>query len=181
MYKMRMKVRKYGSKMREITPKWCIDLIYDVGHAKLLKKFLASNFWKQIPDFTTRLISWPVNKNQPFGVKFILYMKTNSGKRRNEFARIKLYFFGGGFQQTKWGNMSTKSTIWERIFLVCHRALRICLDKTWFLRDVFWFPIFINSLESSTYATYTNDFSNSRSVQPHFSQMFIKLKSVLSS
>ena len=41
------KVRKYGLEMREITPKWRIDLSYDVEHAKKKKKaqdFFDSNF-----------------------------------------------------------------------------------------------------------------------------------------
>ena len=65
------KVRKYGPEMREITPKWRIDPIYDVGHAKTAQKFLDSNFWEQIPVFTTRLIPWPGNKNSPYEHIFV--------------------------------------------------------------------------------------------------------------
>ena len=33
-----------------------VNLSYDVGRAKIAQQYLDSNFWKQIPDFTTRLI-----------------------------------------------------------------------------------------------------------------------------
>ena len=40
------KVQKYGPEMREITPKWCINLGYDVEHVKIAQEILDSNFWE---------------------------------------------------------------------------------------------------------------------------------------
>ena len=45
MHKMRFKRRKYGPEMWEITPKWRIDLSFEVGLAKIAHEFLESNFW----------------------------------------------------------------------------------------------------------------------------------------
>ena len=62
-----MKSAKNMVKKCEKLQKWRTDLSYDVVHTKFAQEFLDSNFWKQIPDFATRLTSWPGNKNAPYG------------------------------------------------------------------------------------------------------------------
>ena len=67
-HKMRIKGAKILSTNARNYTKMMCRLSYDVGHASVPQEFLDSNFWEQIPDFTTRLIPWSGNKNFPYGV-----------------------------------------------------------------------------------------------------------------
>ena len=78
--KTRVKSARNGQKVRKNTPKWVRNIFYDVRLAKNDIAIFGFLFLYKIPDFTTRLVPWPGDKNSPFykkiynSVKFSRYL-----------------------------------------------------------------------------------------------------------
>ena len=61
-----VKSARNGQKVRKNTSKWLRNVFYDVKLAKHDITIFGFLFLYKIPYFTTRLISWPGDKNSPY-------------------------------------------------------------------------------------------------------------------
>ena len=59
------KVRETVKKVRKNTSKWLRNVFYDIRLAKNDIAIFGFLFLYKIPDFTTRLVPWPGDKNSP--------------------------------------------------------------------------------------------------------------------
>ena len=91
--KTRVKSARNGQKVRKNTSKWLRNVFYDVRLAKNDIAIFGFLFLYKIPDFTTRLVPWPGDKNSPFDKHLIaLFLFCKNFNHVRNFIRKKKIF-----------------------------------------------------------------------------------------